>query len=108
MSVLVYTESENGKFKKTAYEVASYAKGIADMMGTDVAAVSFNAGSTGELGNYGVSRLHDISEDSLNKFNASAYAKAIAAAAKAEDAKVVVISSSADSKYLGSLSNVNP
>lgn len=25
MSVLVYTESENGKFKKSAYEVASYA-----------------------------------------------------------------------------------
>jgi len=29
MSVLVYTESENGEFKKTAFEVSSYAKGIA-------------------------------------------------------------------------------
>lgn len=107
MSVLVYTESENGNFKKTAYEVASYAKGIADMMGTDVAAISFNAAGSGDLGTYGVNRLHNVSDSNLEKFNASAYAKAIAAAAKAEGAKVVIISSSADAKYLGSLLSVH-
>jgi electron transfer flavoprotein alpha subunit len=107
MSVLVYTESENGSFKKTAYEVSSYAKGVAKMMGTDVAAISFNANDTGELGTYGVTRLHNISDVKLDKFNAAAYAKAIAQAAKAEDAKVVIISSSADSKYLGSLVSVH-
>ena len=32
MSVLVYTESENGSFKKIAHEAVSYAKGIADAM----------------------------------------------------------------------------
>ncbi|MGB5980525.1 MAG: electron transfer flavoprotein subunit alpha/FixB family protein [Nonlabens sp.] len=107
MSVLVYTESENGKFKKTAYEVASYAKGIADMMGTDVAAIAFHAADAGELGTHGVNRLHNVTEGNLEKFNASAYAKAIAEAAKAEGAKVVIISSSADSKYLGSLLSVH-
>jgi electron transfer flavoprotein alpha subunit len=107
MSVLVYTESENGNFKKTAYEVASYAKGIADMLGTDVAAIAFNSDGAGDLGTYGVSRLHHVSDDSLAKFNAGAYADAIAQAAKAENAKVVVISSSADSKYLGSLLSVD-
>ncbi len=30
MSVVVYTESEQGKFKKVALEVASYAKVVAD------------------------------------------------------------------------------
>jgi electron transfer flavoprotein alpha subunit len=107
MSVLVYTESENGGFKKTAYEVASYAKGIADMLGTDVAAISFHAADAGELGTYGVTRLHNVKDDKLDKFNAGAYADAIAQAAKAEDAKVIVISSSADSKYLGSLLSVH-
>ena len=29
MSVLVFTESEEGKFKKIAFEAVSYAKGIA-------------------------------------------------------------------------------
>ncbi|HPE83252.1 MAG TPA: electron transfer flavoprotein subunit alpha/FixB family protein, partial [Aequorivita sp.] len=33
MSVLVYTESEDGKIKKIALEAVSYAKGIADQMG---------------------------------------------------------------------------
>jgi electron transfer flavoprotein alpha subunit len=107
MSVLVYTESENGNFKKTAYEVASYAKGIADMMGTDVAAISFNASGASELGTHGVNRLHNVTDANLETFNASAYAKAIAVAAKAEGAKVVIISSTADAKYLGSLLSVH-
>lgn len=107
MSILVYTESENGGFKKTAYEVASYAKGIADMMGTDVAAISFNTNDTGALGTYGVNRLHQVSGEKYDKFNAAAYASAIAQAAKTEGAKIVVISSSADSKYLGSLLSVH-
>jgi electron transfer flavoprotein alpha subunit len=107
MSVLVYTESENGAFKKTAYETASYAKGIADMMGTDVAAISFHAADAGELGTYGVSNLNNVKDAKLDKFNAGAYADAIAQAAKAVGAKVVIISSSADSKYLGSLLSVH-
>ena len=40
MSVLVYTESEQGTFKKTAFEVASYAKAVADQMGTTVTAIA--------------------------------------------------------------------
>ncbi|WP_194851860.1 electron transfer flavoprotein subunit alpha/FixB family protein [Nonlabens antarcticus] len=107
MSVLVYTESEDGAFKKTAYEVASYAKGIADKMGTDVAAIAFHATDAGELGTYGVSKLHNVKDAKLEKFNAGAYADSIAQAAKAVDAKVIVISSSANAKYLGSLLSVH-
>ena len=106
MSVLVYTESENGTFKKTAYEVASYAKGIADMMGTSVTAVTVNANDTASLGNYGVDKVLNISNDKLTGFNASAFAKAISQAAQSEDAKVVVLSQSADAKYLAGLLSV--
>ncbi|TXE17668.1 electron transfer flavoprotein subunit alpha/FixB family protein [Psychroserpens burtonensis] len=100
MSVLVYTESEQGKFKKTAFEVASYAKAIADQMETTVTAITVNAGDVSELGNYGVDKVLNVSNGDLDKFNANAYASAIAQAAKKEDAKVVVVSASADSKYL--------
>ncbi|WP_299226907.1 electron transfer flavoprotein subunit alpha/FixB family protein [uncultured Psychroserpens sp.] len=100
MSVLVYTESEQGKFKKVALEVASYAKAIANQMGTSVTAVAINAENTSELGNYGVDKVLSITNDDLNTFNANAYASAIAQAAKQENASVVVVSSSADSKYL--------
>ncbi|WP_040281256.1 electron transfer flavoprotein subunit alpha/FixB family protein [Psychroserpens damuponensis] len=100
MSVLVYTESEQGKFKKTAFEVASYAKAVADQMGTTVTAITVNAGDSSELGNYGVDKVLNVNNSDLDKFNANAYASAITQAAQQEGAKVVVLSSSADSKYL--------
>ena len=103
MSVLVYTESEQGQFKKTALEAASYAKGVAEMMGGSVTAITFNAEDTSVLGNHGVDKVLRVSNDKLNTFNAQAYADAIAQAAKAEGAKVVVVSQSANAKYLAPL-----
>ncbi|MGB3607998.1 MAG: electron transfer flavoprotein subunit alpha/FixB family protein [Psychroserpens sp.] len=103
MSVLVYTESEQGKFKKTAFEVASYAKAVADQMGTTVTAVTVNADDVSELGTYGVDKVLKVSNGDLDKFNANSYASVIEQAAKQESATVVVISSSADSKYLAPL-----
>ena len=103
MSILVYTESENGKLKKTALEVVSYAKAIADQMGTTVTAVAVNADNAEALGNYGASKVLLVKDDALNSFNAKKYAAIIESAAKSESAKVVVVSSSADSKYLAPL-----
>ncbi len=100
MSVLVYTESEEGKFKKAAFEVASYAKEVANMLGTTVTAVSINASDSSELGNYGVDKVLEIKNDKLSTFNAKAYAGALQQAAEKEGAKVVVVSSSANSKFL--------
>lgn len=105
--VLVYTESEEGKFKKIALEAVSYAKGIADMMGTSVTAVSVNGGDASELGNYGAAKVLEVSNDKLNKFNAEAYADVIAQAAKNEAANIVVLTSSANSKFLAPLLAVN-
>ncbi len=107
MSVLVYTESENGKFKKAAYEAASYAKGIADQLGTSVTAVSVNAEDDASLGKYGVRKVLKVSNDKLSKFNADAYADVLTQAAKNEDAKVVVLSQTANDKYLAPVLAVN-
>ncbi|MBT3872191.1 MAG: electron transfer flavoprotein subunit alpha/FixB family protein, partial [Flavobacteriaceae bacterium] len=107
MSVLVYTESEEGTFKKIAFEAVSYAKGIADMLGTSVTAISINGNNTDQLGKYGASKVLQVSNDQLQSFNASAYADTIAQAAKSEASPVVIISSSANSKYLAPLLAVN-
>ncbi|AKA35628.1 electron transfer flavoprotein subunit alpha/FixB family protein [Flagellimonas lutaonensis] len=101
MSVLVYTESYNGKFKKNAFEVASYAHAVAQKMGSSATAICFNAEDPASLGNNGVTKVLNVENDNLKTFNAKAYANSIAQAAKAEGAKVIIISSSADSKYLG-------
>jgi electron transfer flavoprotein alpha subunit len=103
MSVLVYTESEQGQFKKTALEVASYAKGVAKMLGVSVTAVAFNAEDTSTLATYGVDKVLNVKNDKLEKFNAEAYADALAQAVKKEDAKVIIVSQSANAKYLAPL-----
>jgi len=100
MSILVYTETEKGKFKKAAYEAVSYAKAIADEMGTTVCAVAINSTAPDELGTYGASKVLQVTSDDLGTFNAKPYAAVIAEAAKTEAASVVVIGSSADSRYL--------
>ena len=100
MAVLVYTESENGKFKKNAFEVASYASEVAKQLGTTVTAVAVNAEDNESLGTYGVSKVLKVADDKLQPFNAKAFANLIAEAAQKEDAQVVVVSSSADTKFL--------
>ena len=101
MSVLVYAETEAGKVKKVAFEVASYGKAVADQMGTDVIAVTFNATDAAELGAYGVHKVLNITCDS--NFDAKIYASGIQQTATQSNATVVVVSSSADSRYLSPL-----
>jgi len=100
MSVLVYTESENGKFKKASFELATYAKAIADKMGVDITALTINNDNPSEIGEYGISKTLDVKNNQLDKFNAEVYANVIAQAAKKVDAKVVVISQTANACYL--------
>ncbi|RED50397.1 electron transfer flavoprotein subunit alpha/FixB family protein [Seonamhaeicola aphaedonensis] len=103
MSVLVYTESDQGKLKKGAFEVASYGKAVANQLGTTVTAISINADETSVLGNYGVDKVLTVSSSELESFNAKIYASVIKQAAEKENSQIVIISSSADSKYLAPL-----
>ena len=107
MSVLIYAESAEGKFKKVALELASYAKKVAESLGTTVTALTINASDVSELGNYGVDKVLKVSNDKLNKFSAKAYADVIKQAAQKEGAKVVVLSSTTDSLYLAPIVAVN-
>jgi electron transfer flavoprotein alpha subunit len=103
MSVLVYTESEKGKFKKNAFEVASYAAAVAEALGTTVTAITINATADEKLGDYGVNKVLKVENNALSPFNANAYAKTIAAAATKENATVIIVSSSADTKFMAPL-----
>ncbi|HET8854696.1 MAG TPA: electron transfer flavoprotein subunit alpha/FixB family protein [Salinimicrobium sp.] len=103
MSVLIYTESEDGKFRKSALEVASYAHQVAEKLGTEITAVTFNAVDSSELGKYGVNKVLNISDEKLKNFNAEAYADAIKQAAEKEDSKVIILSQSANGRYLAPL-----
>ena len=104
MPVLVYTESEQGNFKKAALEAASYGKAVADAMGTTLIALTFKVSDASELGKYGVDKVLNI--NSTTTFNAKIYADAIKQAAEKESATVVILSASADSRYLAPLVSV--
>lgn len=103
MAILVYTESEQGKFKKIAFEVASYARAIANENNTTVTAVCINAENPAELESYGVDKILNISNENLKTFNALSYSQSIYEAAENEKSNINIISSSADSKYLAPL-----
>ena len=103
MSIIIYTESENGKLKKNALELASYASALASTMSTEVVALAIGAENAEELGKYGVNKVLNVSQSELSTFNAQAYASALAQAAQSEGATVAVVASSADSKYLAPL-----
>ena len=103
MSLLIYAESAEGKFKKVAFELASYAKKVADAMGTTVTAVTLNAADVSELSKYGVDKVLKVTNDKLASFNAKAYGDVIKQAAQKEGAKVIVLSSTTDSIYLAPL-----
>jgi electron transfer flavoprotein alpha subunit len=103
MSILIYAESAEGKLKKVAFELASYAKKVAESLGTTVTAVTVNAGDVSELSKYGVDKVLKVNNDKLAAFTAKAYADVIKQAAQKESAKVILLSSTTDSIYLSSL-----
>jgi electron transfer flavoprotein alpha subunit len=103
MSILIYAEYAEGKFKKVAFELASYAKKVAETLGTTVTAVTVNAGDVSELSNYGVDKVLKVTNDKLAGFTAKAYADVIKQAAQKENVKLVLLSSTTDSLYMAPL-----
>ncbi|QEK51149.1 electron transfer flavoprotein subunit alpha/FixB family protein [Pedobacter aquae] len=103
MSVLVYVENAEGKFKKSIFEAVSYAKAIADQLNTSLTAVSIGNVAQDELqklGNYGAAKILNVNQDALKSFINQAYASVIAEAAEKIAASVVVLSNSFSGKGL--------
>lgn len=103
MSVLVYIENTGGQVKKVSAEAASYAKGVADMAGTTVEAVAvgpFDGGQLETLGKYGVSKVHNVTGDGLDKFQDNLHARAVAQAAATAGSSIIVIPQSYNGRPL--------
>ena len=106
MSILIYAESAEGKLKKVAFELASYAKKVAETLGTTVTAVTVNAGDVSDLSKYGVDKVLKVTNDKLGNFNAKAYADIVKQAAQKESAKLILLSSTTDSLYLAPIVSI--
>ena len=102
MAVLVYSESENGKLKKSAFETMSYAKALSEKIGSEVICVSFNCTDSELLIKYGADKIINIENSNLKEFTSKTYSNVITQIIDKKDISLVILSSSADAKYLGS------
>lgn len=103
MSVLVYTENWDGKFKKITFELVSYAAGIAKMAGTSLTAVSVGEVEETELkklGDYGASKIVSVRNENLNVLDSQAYTSVIAEVASGVGAKIIVIANNNTGKAI--------
>lgn len=106
MSVLVFADSTEGKFKKSAFEVVSYAKKVAEQLGSNVVAITINVNNNEELYTYGAEKVLSVTNDALSTFNAKKYASVIQQAASSVGASVVVLDSSIDTLHTAPLLSV--
>jgi electron transfer flavoprotein alpha subunit len=103
MSVLVYTENWDGKFKKLSFELVSYASKVAEMLNTQAIALSIGKVDPGELaklGNYGVSKIINATGEGLEILDNQLYTKTIADFAVKEGATIVILSNNNSGKAL--------
>jgi electron transfer flavoprotein alpha subunit len=103
MSVLVYTENWDGKFKKLSFELVSYAKQIAEQSGSSVTVLSIGSVEDAELkklGNYGADKVLSASDERLNVLINKAYASVIAEAAEKVGANVIIFANNFTGKAL--------
>ena len=103
MSVLVFADSSEGKFKKTAFEVVSYGKKVAEQLGVALVTLTINGGDAAELYTYGAEKVIEVKEGGVTSFNAKAYAAIVKQIAEAQSSSVVIVDSSIDGLTLAPL-----
>ena len=106
MTILVVIESELGKIKKSGLELASYGRKIADDKGLKLTAVGFNIEDYSVLNKYGVDKLYNVETGEDVFFDVDRYSETITKIVKEENASLIVVSSSADGRYLGPILSV--
>jgi electron transfer flavoprotein alpha subunit len=91
MSVLVYTEVNKGKIKKSSLECVNYGAQIARSIGTSITALVVNADdkSIEELGKAGASKILSVKNDQINS-DSMLISAMVEQAAKSESSNVII------------------
>lgn len=105
MSVLVFIDHSDGIIKKNSLEALSYGASLASLMGVEAAGLilgTVNDDLT-SLGQYGVKRIYQVKNESLNQLDAQVYSKVIAEAVIGTGSKVMVFSNNITGKSTASM-----
>jgi len=98
MAIVVYLETENGNFKKSALEGSSYGRKLADQTKTNLHGIAFNSSDPHKIQKYGVEKLINIKTDHV--FDARIYADLLCKNFKELEGTIFITGSSADSRYI--------
>lgn len=101
--ILVFVEQDNGKIKKSSIEAAYYGAQAASRLGTTAEAVApgvFNDGELAALGQYGISKVHQVNSAKLNHFDSQLYTAVVAQIAASIGADIIVLSNHYSGKAL--------
>jgi len=98
--VLVFIDVAEGHVKKASFEVLTYGAKLAEQLSTTAEGIVL--GSVTEdlsaLGKYGVKKIYQVNNETLDHFDSQVYTNVIAQVAEAADAKVIVFSNNVDGK----------
>jgi len=103
MSVLVYTANWDSKFKKSSFELVSYASRVAEMLGVPVIALSIGAVDNDELkklGNYGAGKILNVNNEYCKILDNQVYTNIISQVALKENSGVIIISNNNEGKAI--------
>lgn len=102
MSVLIFIDHAEGQVKKASLEALSYGAKVADQLGET--AEGFVLGTItadlASLGKYGVKKVHQVSDASLDQLDAQVYADVIGQLATAAAASVIIFPNNLSGKAI--------
>lgn len=102
MPVLIFIDTAEGHVKKASLEALTYGADLASQLGTDAEGIVLGTASEelASLGKYGVKKIHQVADPSLDHFDAQAFSAVISEAAKATNASVLVFSNNVNGKAI--------
>ena len=102
MSVLIFVDTAEGHVKKASLEALTYGAKVAEQLGTSAEGVILGniSDDLASLGKYGVKKIYQVANDSLNHLDAQLFTKVIAQVAEASGAKVIIFSNNVVGKSI--------
>ncbi len=102
MPVLIFIDQSEGHIKKASFEALSYGSQVAAQTGTVAEGIVLGSvkDDLSALGQYGIQKIHHVSDQQLNHVDAQVFTGVIAQVVQATGANIVVFANNADGKAI--------
>lgn len=102
MPVLIFIDSAEGHVKKASLEALTYGADLATQLGTHAEGIVLGnmTEDISALGKYGVKKIHQVADASLDQFDSQTYCAIIVEAVKATGSDLLVLSNNVHGKAI--------